>query len=185
VRKVRIDPEDSTETKYAKVESVFRYLQIITACFVAFAHGSNDVANSIGPLAAIVNTLEVGVIASKVPVPPWVLMLGAAGIAVGLLTYGYRVMETIGTKITEMTPTRGFAAEFGAASTILVGSKFGIPLSTTHTVVGAVIGVGFARGMNALNLRIIWQILQSWVYTIPFTAILSMILFHLFLFLFG
>ncbi len=180
VRKIEIDPDEPMNKRMAKIERVFRYLQIITACFVAFAHGSNDVANSIGPLAAIVNTVDVGVISAKVPVPTWVLVLGAVGIVVGLATYGYRVIETIGTKITEITPSRGFAAEFGAATTILFGSKLGLPLSTTHTIVGAVIGVGFARGMNALNLTIVWNIVKSWVYTIPFTAILTILLYFLF-----
>lgn len=181
IRRIQISSDDSSETKYAKIEKVFRYLQVITACFVAFAHGSNDVANSIGPLAAIVGTLEtMDMTAAKVPIPTWVLVLGASGIVVGLATYGYRVIETIGTKITEITPTRGFAAEFGAATTILIGSHFGIPLSTTHTVVGSVIGVGFARGMNALNLKIIGNILKSWLYTIPFTAILSIVLYYVF-----
>ncbi|WP_249755859.1 inorganic phosphate transporter [Microvenator marinus] len=181
IRKIHIAADESSESKYAKIEKVFRYLQVITACFVAFAHGSNDVANSIGPVAAIVGTLEtMDMTAGKVPIPSWVLLLGAVGIVVGLATYGYRVIETIGTKITEITPTRGFAAEFGAASTILIGSHFGIPLSTTHTVVGSVIGVGFARGMNALNLKIIINILKSWLYTIPFCGILTIILYYLF-----
>ncbi len=179
VRRVTILEEDSTEERNKKVEKVFRYLQIITACFVAFAHGSNDVANSIGPLAAVVNTLEHGVISAKVPVPFWVLLLGGVGIVIGLATYGYKVIETIGTKITEITPSRGFAAEFGAAMTILIGSKMGIPLSTTHTIVGSVIGVGFARGINALNLSIIWTIAKSWIYTIPFTGGLTIILYYL------
>ena len=179
VQRIKIDPDASSSARMASIESIFRYLQIITACFVAFAHGSNDVANSIGPLAAIVNTVEMGVISAKVPVPTWVLLLGAVGIVIGLATYGYRVIETIGTKITEITPSRGFAAEFGAASTILVGSQLGLPLSTTHTIVGAVIGVGFARGMKALNLRIVWSIVKSWVYTIPFTAILTILLYYL------
>lgn len=179
VRKIHIDPNATSAVRMATIEKIFRYLQVITACFVAFAHGSNDVANSIGPLAAIANTVELGTISAKVPVPTWVLVLGAVGIVVGLATYGYRVIETIGTKITEITPTRGFAAEFGAASTILVGSKLGLPLSTTHTIVGAVIGVGFARGMNALNLTIVWNIVKSWLYTIPFTAILTIILYEL------
>jgi len=180
LRKITIAPDATSEVRHAVVERVFRYLQVITACFVAFAHGSNDVANSIGPLAAIVTTIENSKIATASVIPMWVLVLGAVGIVIGLATYGYRVIETIGTKITEITPTRGFAAEFGAAATILIGSKLGIPLSTTHTVVGAVIGVGFARGMNALNLRIIVDILKSWIYTIPFTAVLTVILYSLF-----
>src|SRR5690606_954896 len=134
--------DDDQQAKFAKVERVFRYLQVITAWFVAFAHGSNDVANSIGPLAAIVSVCEAGKIMATSVVPSWVLLLGAVGIVIGLATYGYKVIETIGTKITEITPSRGFAAEFGAATTILLGSKLGLPLSTTHTVVGAVVGVG-------------------------------------------
>ena len=174
---------DSKDAAYRKVEKVFRYLQVITACFVAFAHGSNDVANSIGPLAAILGLFNlddfsfVGNIQTQVPVLNWVLLLGAVGIVIGLATYGWKVIETVGTKITEITPSRGFAAEFGAAATILLGSKLGVPLSTTHTIVGAVIGVGFARGVNALNLRIIWSIIQSWVYTLPFTAVLTVVIF--------
>ncbi len=189
------DDEEDDEAKYQAVERVFRYLQVITACFVAFAHGSNDVANSIGPLAAVVNLFEVDIFGggtawvgasqfgSQVPVPKWILLLGGLGIVVGLATYGYRVIQTIGSKITDITPSRGFAAEFGAATTIMIGTKAGIPLSTTHTVVGAVIGVGFARGMNALNLQIIWDIIKSWIYTIPFTGVLTVILFYGFRFL--
>jgi PiT family inorganic phosphate transporter len=184
------DDEDDTEDKYQDVERVFRYLQVITACFVAFAHGSNDVANSIGPLAAVVSLFDGtawggGPIATKdVPVPDWILLLGGLGIVIGLATYGYRVIKTIGSKITDITPSRGFAAEFGAATTIMVGTKAGIPLSTTHTVVGSVIGVGFARGMNALDLSIIWDIFKSWIYTIPFTGVLTVILFYIFKFIF-
>lgn len=172
-----------TDVHQARVERVFRYLQTITACFVAFAHGSNDVANAIGPLAGIVSLFDgttfqgSEALGSAVPVPTWVLLIGGVGILVGLATYGYKVIETIGTKITDITPSRGFAAEFGAATTILIGSKIGLPLSTTHTIVGAVIGVGFARGMNALNLQIIWQIAKAWVYTIPFTAVLTILIF--------
>ena len=173
------------EVAFRKVEKVFRYLQVITACFVAFAHGSNDVANSIGPLAAIIGLFNldnfefVGEIQAKVPVLNWVLLLGGVGIVIGLATYGWKVIETVGTKITEITPSRGFAAEFGAAATILLGSKLGVPLSTTHTIVGAVIGVGFARGVNALNLKIIWSIIQSWIYTLPFTGVLTVVLFFI------
>jgi len=181
------DATDPSDEKFNAVERVFRYLQVITACFVAFAHGSNDVANSIGPLAAVVamfdgTTWGGGPIEMEVGVPTWVLALGGLGIVIGLATYGYRVIQTIGSKITDITPSRGFAAEFGAATTIMVGTKAGIPLSTTHTVVGAVIGVGFARGMNALNLGIIWDIIKSWIYTIPFTAVLTMILYQVFKF---
>ncbi|MFB6262483.1 MAG: inorganic phosphate transporter [Bradymonadaceae bacterium] len=177
--------DDGEAVEVREVERVFRYLQVITACFVAFAHGSNDVANSIGPLAAIVNLYDGtswsgAQLGSQVPVPTWILVLGGLGIVIGLATYGYRVIETIGSKITDITPSRGFAAEFGAATTIMVGTKAGIPLSTTHTIVGAVIGVGFARGMNALNLELIWDIVKSWIYTIPFTAVLTILLYYLF-----
>ena len=184
------DDEDVSREKYSNAERVFRYLQTITACFVAFAHGSNDVANSIGPLAAIVNLFDGfsfrggAEITGEVPVETWVLLLGGIGIVVGLATYGWKIIETIGSKITDLTPSRGFAAEFGAATTILVGSKAGLPLSTTHTVVGSVIGVGFARGMNALNLQIIWNIIKSWIYTIPFTAVLTIFLYEGFKFIF-
>lgn len=184
VRRMKtVDPEVEAVAKFGRVETVFRYLQIITACFVAFAHGSNDVANSIGPLAAIVGVMQDGAVTARVAVPTWVLLLGGVGIVVGLATYGYKVIETIGTKITEITPSRGFAAEFGAASTILAGSALGLPISTTHTVVGAVIGVGFARGMNALHLGVIWNILRSWVYTIPVAAGLTIGIYFLLKFL--
>lgn len=184
VRKIEA-PEAEAERKVyvAKVERVFRYLQIVTACFVAFAHGSNDVANSIGPLAAVVGTLQAGEVAAQVGVPIWVLLLGALGIVVGLATYGYKVIMTIGTKITDLTPSRGFAAEFGGASTILTATQLGMPISTTHTIVGAVMGVGFARGMNSLNLKIVWQIIKSWVYTIPVAAGLTIGLYFFFRFL--
>jgi len=189
-RTAETDGTEERARKFADVERVFRYLQTITACFVAFAHGSNDVANSIGPLAAVVSFFTIdgfsvsfdsgATIGGEVAVPVWVLVLGGVGIVIGLATYGRKVIETIGTKITEITPSRGFAAEFGAATTIVVGSKLGLPLSTTHTVVGSVIGVGFARGMDALNLSMIWDIFKSWVYTIPFTGGLTIILFYLF-----
>ncbi len=175
--------EERRSVATSSVEKIFRWLQVITACFVAFAHGSNDVANSIGPLAAIVGLFDlekmafIGEVQAKVPVLNWVLLLGGVGIVIGLASYGWRVIETVGTKITEITPSRGYAAEFGAASTILLGSQLGVPLSTTHTIVGAVIGVGFARGVNALNLKIIWSIVKSWILTIPFTAILTILVY--------
>lgn len=162
-----------------RVEKVFAWLQIVTACFMAFAHGSNDVANAVGPLAGIVATLETGAVAAKAAVPLWVLGLGGVGIVIGLATWGRRVIETIGRDITEMTPTRGFAAEFGACVTILAGSSLGLPLSTTHVLVGAVIGVGFARGISALNMKVIRSVASSWVLTVPIAAITSAILFKI------
>lgn len=177
-------PEAIRQQKFAKVEKLFCYLQVISASYIAFAHGSNDVANAVGPLAGIVSLFEGTVftpstIGGPVPMPTWILFLGGIGIVIGLATYGYKVIETIGSKITEITPSRGFAAELGAASTIILGSKLGLPLSTTHTVVGAIIGVGFARGVNALNFKIILQIAKSWVYTLPFTAVLTAVLFYI------
>lgn len=165
--------------QYQIIEETFKYLQIITACFMAFAHGSNDVANATGPIAAIFSSFKSGLVAQKSVVPSWVLGLGAVGIVIGLFTYGYKVIRTIGEKITEITPTRGFSAEFGAAFTILIGSKLGMPISTTHTVVGAIIGIGFARGMAAINRNIIKNIFSSWVITLPAAGIFSIIAFKL------
>jgi phosphate/sulfate permease len=170
---------DSRELQ--KVERLFVYLQILSACFVAFAHGANDVANSIGPMSAVISVARAGgeSIAAKAPVPLWVLALGGVGIVIGLATWGWRVMATIGKKITELTPSRGFAAEFGAAITIVLASKLGLPISTTHTLVGAVLGVGLARGIGALDLGIVRDIAISWVVTIPIGAGLAVAFFHL------
>ena len=162
-------------------EKVFSYLQVITAGFVAFAHGSNDVANSVGPLAAIISISKNHMVMTKVETPIWILMLGGVGIALGISTWGYKVIDTIGKKITEITPSRGFSAEFGAATTVLICSKLGLPISTTHTLVGSVIGVGLARGMIALNFNIIRNIISSWFITLPFTAILAIIIYKVLL----
>ena len=159
-----------------RTEKVFIVLQIMTACFVAFAHGSNDVANAVGPLAAVFSSIREGV-TDTVQVPYRVLLIGAVGIVVGLATYGYKIMATIGRKITELTPSRGFSAEFAAATTIVVASKLGLPVSTTHTLVGAVIGVGFGRSIGAINTRILRGIFASWFITVPFTALLAAALF--------
>ena len=161
------------------MEEVFKYLQVMTACCMAFAHGANDVANATGPLAGIFMGMKQGMIASEAHVPVWVLLVGGAGIVIGLATWGYKVIETVGRKITDINPSRGFSAEFGCATTVLVCSRMGLPISTTHTLVGAVIGVGLARGISALNLRVIRDIWYSWLITIPFTAGLSAILFSL------
>jgi PiT family inorganic phosphate transporter len=161
------------------VERVFVVLQILTACAVAFAHGSNDVANSIGPLAAVVNAEQGIEMVKKSAVAPWMLALGGVGIVFGLATWGYRVMETIGKKITELTPSRGFAAELAAALTIVLASRLGIPVSTTHILVGGVLGVGLARGIGALDMRVVGQVLISWVATVPLAAIMSIGFFYL------
>ncbi len=170
-------PKNLTPNAY--VERVFGWLQITTAIFVAFAHGANDVANAVGPLAAVVNIVTSGLteLPDQVPVPLWVLGLGGVGIVIGLATWGYKVIATIGKQITEMTPSRGFSAEFGAATTVLIASRMGLPISTTHTLVGSVIGVGLAQGMAALNLGVIGKIVNSWLATIPAAAIIAMILF--------
>ena len=166
------------------VEQIFAYLQILSAAFVAFAHGANDVANAVGPLAAIVTVLKTGLVSLKAPVPPWTLILGGLGIVIGLATWGWRVMLTIGKKITELTPSRGFSAEFSAALTILLASKLGLPISTTHTLVGAVLGVGMARGFTTLDVRVIRNIAISWIITIPVGAVGVVIIYHVLKFLF-
>ena len=155
-------------------------LQIMTACAIAFAHGSNDVANSIGPLAAVAYAVKEVDFGGKAPVQPWMLAIGGIGIVIGLATWGYRVMETVGKRITELTPSRGFAAELAAATTIVLASRLGIPISTTHTLVGAVLGVGLARGINAIDLRVVGKILASWVATLPIAAVLSIFFYYFF-----
>ena len=160
------------------VERVFAVLLIFTACEMAFAHGSNDVANAIGPLAAIVSVVQSGgEIAAKSILPAWVLLIGASGIVLGLVMLGYRVMKTIGTAITELTPSRGFAAELAAAGTVVIASGTGLPISTTHTLVGAVLGVGLARGIGAINLGVVGKIILSWIVTLPIGAGLSILFF--------
>ena len=168
------------------VEKLFGVLMIFTACAMAFAHGSNDVANAVGPLAAVVSTVQSGgEIGSKSGLPWWVLGIGGAGIVVGLATYGWRVIQTIGRKITELTPSRGFAAELAAATTVVLASATGLPISTTHTLVGAVLGVGFARGVEAVHLPTVGAIVTSWVVTLPAGATLSVIFFFILQGVFG
>ena len=145
---------------------------------MAFAHGSNDVANAIGPLAAIVSVVQSGgEIAAKSILPPWILLIGASGIVIGLAMLGFRVMMTVGRAITELTPSRGFAAELAAAGTVVIASGTGLPISTTHTLVGAVLGVGLARGIGAINLSVVGKIILSWIVTLPVGAGLSIIFF--------
>ena len=165
------------------MQKIFAHLQIYTASYIAFAHGANDVANAIGPVAAIFSIFKTNTIIMKVNIPIWILLLGGIGIVAGLSTYGYKVIETIGRKITEITPTRGFTAEFSTATTVLIFSKLGIPISTTHTMVGSIIGVGFARGIATLNLRVILNIITSWFITIPTAAILTVIIYKVTLFI--
>lgn len=170
--------------QYILMEGIFKYLQIMTACYMAFAHGANDVANSVGPLSGILVALKDKNLSAKAEVPIFVLCLGGIGIVIGLITYGYKVISTVGKKITELTPTRGFTAEFATASVVLLFSKLSIPMSTTHTIVGSVIGVGFARGISALNLNIIKDIINSWIWTLPFNAILTIIIYKILMYIF-
>jgi PiT family inorganic phosphate transporter len=176
----RIKRSSEPGGRYRDAERVFAVLVVLTACAVAFAHGSNDVANAIGPLATVVQVVREGVAGAKAPVEPWMLMLGGVGIVVGLSTMGYRVMETVGRNITELTPSRGFAATFASAVTIVVASRAGIPVSTTHILVGSVLGVGMARGIGALDLRVVGRIFVSWVATLPISAALSVVFYYLF-----
>ncbi len=180
IARVRVDPEAQKESHYAGVEKVFAPLCVFTACSMAFAHGSNDVANGVGPLAAIVSIATTGEVTQESALPTWILLLGGAGIVLGLATMGYRVMRTIGTKITELTPSRGFCAELAAATTVVIASRLGLPVSTTHIIVGAVLGVGFARGIAAIDLRVVFGIVTSWIVTLPIGAGLAAFFFFFF-----
>ncbi|WP_150137111.1 inorganic phosphate transporter [Candidatus Enterovibrio altilux] len=165
---------------YGSVERVFSLLMVVTACAMAFAHGSNDVANAIGPLSAIVSTVDnLGAITETTYIAWWILPLGGIGIVVGLATLGHKVMATVGTGITELTPSRGFAAQLATASTVVLASGTGLPISTTQTLVGAILGVGFARGIGALNLSIVRNIVVSWIITLPAGALLAVVFFYM------
>ncbi len=172
VARIPTDSKLPYKRRYPQVERVFAILQVITASYMAFSHGANDVANAVGPLMGAVYASALTHKAS-ISMPLWVLSVGAVGIVVGLSMYGYKVILVVGRKITDMTPSRGFAAEFGAATTVLVCSKLGLPISTTHTLVGAVIGVGLARGLGALNAKVLKDVMVSWLLTIPIAAALS------------
>jgi len=166
LRKIQAKKEED----YFTVENIFRKLQVGTSCYVAFSIGANDVANAIGPVAGILPLVETGELGSTASIPFWLLALGGIGIAFGALTWGKRVMKTVGERITSLTNTRGFSVDFGAATTVLVASRLGMPISTSHTVVGAVIGVGLARGLEAVDLSIIKKIVVSWLLTLPIAA---------------
>ncbi len=186
INKVQMDDTADRDFHYASVEKAFTPMMIFTACAMAFAHGSNDVANGIGPLAAVISILDSGgEVTQKAGLPLWILFLGGAGIVVGLATMGYRVMQTIGHKITELTPSRGYCATLAAATTVVVASKTGLPVSTTQIAVGCVMGVGFARGIGALDLRVLGNIAVSWVITLPAGAILAALFFFIFKGIFG
>lgn len=185
-RKIKIDETADLNFHYASVEKIFAILMIFTACGMAFAHGSNDVANAIGPLAAVNSVISAGgEVAEQSTMPLWILVLGGAGIATGLIMYGHKVMATIGKGITYLTPSRGFAAELAAGTTVVLASATGMPISTTHTLVGAVLGVGLARGIAAINMRVVRTIFISWVVTLPAGAFLAIIIFYILKGIFG
>ncbi|WAJ69213.1 inorganic phosphate transporter [Catenovulum adriaticum] len=176
IARLKIDPAADKDMQFNNVEKIFAILMIVTACCMAFAHGSNDVANAIGPLAAVVSVIQNGgQIGAKAALAWWILPLGALGIVAGLALFGHRVMATIGKGITHLTPSRGFAAELAAASTVVIASGTGLPISTTQTLVGAVLGVGLARGIAALNLGVVRNIVISWVVTLPVGAGLAIV----------
>jgi PiT family inorganic phosphate transporter len=177
LRGVKDEPDE--DDRFASVERVFAVLMVVTACSMAFAHGSNDVANAVGPLAAVTNIVQSGgQVAATAAMPAWILLVGGLGIVIGLATYGWKVIATVGTRITELTPSRGFAATLAAASTVVIASASGLPISTTHTLVGAVLGVGLARGIGAIDLRVIGSIFASWLITLPAGATLAIIFFY-------
>jgi len=180
ISRIKADPKSEKKDHFYTVERVFAVLMVITACGMAFAHGSNDVANAIGPLAAVISVATTGSIAAKSALPWQVLVVGGIGIVIGLATFGRHVIATVGKKITQLTPSRGFAAELAAATTIVIASGTGMPISTTHTLVGAVLGVGLARGIDAIDLRVVARILVSWVVTIPAGAFLAIVFFFIF-----
>ena len=180
IRRIKPDKKAEKHQHFHTVERVFGVLMIVTACGMAFAHGSNDVANAIGPLAAVISVAQSGVITAESTLPIWVMVLGGGGIVIGLATYGRHVIATVGEKITQLTPSRGFSAELAAATTVVIATGTGMPISTTHTLVGAVLGVGLARGIEAIDLRVVGRIFASWVITIPAGAFLAIIFFYIF-----
>lgn len=178
INRVTVDAAADRDFHFASVEKVFTPMMLFTACAMAFAHGSNDVANGIGPMAAVISVVRSGgQVAQKAALPLWILTVGGVGIVIGLATMGYRVMRTIGTRITELTPSRGYCATLAAAATVVLASRTGLPVSTTHIAVGAVIGVGLARGVGAIDLRVIGGIVLSWLVTLPVGGVLAALFF--------
>ena len=169
---------------YYQVEKMANPLQVLSASFQAFSHGANDVANAIGPVAAIWTIIQTQQVEMKVAVPIELLLLGGAGLAFGIYVWGHRVMETVGKKITSITPTRGFSAEFGTATTVLLCSRLGMPVSTTHVAVGNIIGVGLARGISAINLDVIKKIFSAWIISIPAAGIFAVAIYFILKFIF-
>ncbi|MCZ6881718.1 MAG: inorganic phosphate transporter [Gammaproteobacteria bacterium] len=185
ISRIKIDPLDDRDFHYANVEKIFSVLMVVTACSIAFAHGSNDVANAVGPMAAVISIANEGVVTQNSPMPVWVLLVGGVGIVLGLAMYGKKVIATVGQNITELTPSRGFACGLAASTTVVIASSTGLPISTTHTLVGAVLGVGLARGIGALNLGVVGTIFMSWIITLPAGALLSIFFFYFFKGIFG
>ncbi|AFT66354.1 MAG: inorganic phosphate transporter [Cycloclasticus pugetii] len=179
VSRVKFDASADRDFHYANVEKIFGSLMVITACAMAFAHGSNDVANAIGPLAAINSIIDTGELSQKSALPMWILLVGGVGIVLGLAMYGRKVIETVGSKITELTPSRGFCCTISAASTVVLASGMGLPISTTHTMVGAVLGVGMARGISSLNMSVVRGIFMSWIITLPVGGVLAIVFFFI------
>jgi PiT family inorganic phosphate transporter len=179
IGRIKFDKQANKDFHYHTVERVFAVMMVVTAAAMAFAHGSNDVANAIGPVAAVVSTAQFGTVGQDSSVSIWILILGGVGIVVGLGTYGRHVIRTVGSNITQLTPSRGFAASIAAAFTIVVASGTGMPISTTHTLIGAVLGVGLARGISAINLGVVGRIFLSWITTIPAGAALAVFFFYI------
>lgn len=179
MQRIKINPDDHRKLVSAKIEKIFGILTIFTACALAFAHGSNDIANAIGPLAAVISILKYQDPMAISVVPFWIPLFGAAGMLTGLIMFGYKIISTIGSNITQLTPSRAFAAQLATAGTVVIASGLGLPISTTQTLVGAVLGVGFARGIGALNLNVVGNIFVSWVITLPIGAGTSIVLFYL------
>jgi PiT family inorganic phosphate transporter len=185
IMRIDVDKREEKKFHYATVERVFGVLMVVTACGMAFAHGSNDVANAIGPVAAVVNVAGTGVVSQESALSIWILVLGGVGIVIGLATYGRHVIATVGARITDLTPSRGFSSNLAAASTIVLASGTGLPVSTTHTLVGAVLGVGIAGGISAINLGVVVRIFVSWIVTVPAGAALTIVIFSLLRFVLG
>ncbi len=186
ISKVKLPENHDSAAEIGAIEKIFAAMMVFTACSMAFAHGSNDVANGIGPMAAVVSIVKQGgEVTQKASLPLWILLVGGTGIVIGLATYGWKVMKTIGTKITELTPTRGFAANLATAATVVLASRTGLPVSTTHVAVGCVLGVGFARGLGALNMRVVGGIFMSWIITLPVGAGITIFFFFFLRGIFG
>ncbi|MFQ5722224.1 MAG: inorganic phosphate transporter, partial [Candidatus Aminicenantales bacterium] len=164
---------------YYQVERMANPLQVLSASYQAFSHGANDVANAVGPVAAIVAIIHTHQVKMEVPVPIWLLLIGGVGLGMGIYFWGHRVMETVGEKITSITPTRGFSAEFGTATTVLICSRLGMPVSTTHVAVGNIIGVGLARGISAINISVIKKIFSAWIISLPAAGLFSIIIYFI------